>query len=99
MPGNLSCKTTMTTLPTFPLSMAGAGDRLRIVALADRGNFRKRMTEIGLNIGAELTVRQSHGGGMLLVCGETRLALGSGMAHKIIVAPMDINLNQMENSK
>jgi ferrous iron transport protein A len=70
----------------FPLSMADEGARLRIVALRGGAGLDKRMTEMGLNVGSEVTVRQRQGGGGLVVSrGETRFALGGGMAHKIMV--------------
>jgi ferrous iron transport protein A len=33
-------------------------------------------------------VRQHQGGGVVVMRGETRFALGGGMAHKIMVAPV-----------
>jgi ferrous iron transport protein A len=69
----------------FPLMMADVGARVRIVALM--GGAGRRMTEMGLNIGAELVMRQREGGGVVVMRGETRFALGGGMAHKIMVAP------------
>jgi len=65
--------------------MAVEGSRVRVVAL--RGGIRldKRMTEMGLNLGSELSVRHRQGGGMVVSRGETRFALGGGMAHKIMV--------------
>jgi ferrous iron transport protein A len=72
---------------TFPLSMADENHPVRIVALRGGDNLSKRMTEMGLNVGSELIVRNRQGGGGLVVArGETRFALGSGMAHKIMVA-------------
>ncbi len=73
-------------LTPFPLMMADAGARVRIVALRGGAGLDKRMTEMGLNVGCELTVRQRQGGGGLVVSrGETRYALGAGMAHKVMV--------------
>jgi ferrous iron transport protein A len=46
------------------------------------------MTEMGLNVGAKLVVRQREGGGVVVMRGETRFALGGGMAHRIMVAPL-----------
>jgi ferrous iron transport protein A len=70
----------------FPLSMADDGARVRVVALRGGDNLTKRMTEMGLNVGSELVVRQRQGGGGLVVSrGETRFALGGGMAHKVMV--------------
>ena len=76
----------MTASVAFPLSMADEGARVRVVALRGGDNLSKRMTELGLNVGSELVVRQRQGGGGLVVSrGETRFALGGGMAHKVMV--------------
>jgi ferrous iron transport protein A len=75
----------------FPLSMADDGARVRVVALRGGAGLDKRMTEMGLNVGCELRVRQHQGGGGLVVSrGETRFALGSCMTHKIMVEKIDM---------
>jgi ferrous iron transport protein A len=73
----------------FSLSMADEGNHVRIVALRGGAGLDRRMTEMGLNVGTELTVRQHQGGGVVVSRGETRFALGSGMAHKIMVERLD----------
>lgn len=65
--------------------MAAEGDRVRVVALNGGDGLVRRMTEMGLNLGSELTVRQRQGGGVVVSRGETRFALGGGMAHKVMV--------------
>ncbi|MDP2195967.1 MAG: FeoA family protein [Rhodocyclaceae bacterium] len=72
---------------SFPLMMADEGARVRVIALMGGAVLGKRMTEMGLNVGAELVVRQRQGGGLIVMRGETRFALGGGMAHKIMVTP------------
>jgi ferrous iron transport protein A len=67
--------------------MADEGARVRVVGLAGGNGLERRMTEMGLNVGAELVVRQRQGGGLVVMRGATRFALGGGMAHKIMVAP------------
>ncbi|MGB0128848.1 MAG: FeoA family protein [Rhodocyclaceae bacterium] len=79
----------MTTGSSFPLSMAEEGSRVRVVALLGGAGLDKRLTEMGLNPGSELNVRQRRGGGMVVSRGETRLGLGFGMAHKILVVSLD----------
>jgi ferrous iron transport protein A len=70
----------------FPLAMADQGVQVRIVALRAGRGLDRRLTEMGLNIGTELKVQQRQpGGGLVVTRGETRLALGGGMAHKIMV--------------
>lgn len=75
------------TPSAYPLMMADEGARVLVVGLAGGTGLDKRMTEMGLNVGAELVVRQRQGGGLVVMRGETRYALGGGMAHKIMVAP------------
>jgi len=69
----------------FPLMLADVGQQVRVVALRGGAMLDKRMTEMGINVGAELTVHQREGGGVVVKRGETRFALGGGMAHKIMV--------------
>lgn len=69
--------------------MAGEGVRLRVVALRGGGSMDRRMTEMGLNVGSEVTVRQRQGGGLVVSRGETRYALGGGLAHKVMVERLE----------
>lgn len=76
----------MTSTP-FSLMMADVGARVRVVALR-AGGLDQRLTEMGLNVGAELAVCQREGSGVVVMRGETRFALGGGMAHKIMVTTL-----------
>lgn len=70
----------------FPLSAAPCGHCVRLVAIEGGRTLRKRLAELGLNLGAEVRVVQRHGGPLILaVKGDTRMALGRGMAHRILV--------------
>ncbi len=69
----------------FPLTMADEGVELRIVALRAGRGLDLRLTELGLNVGSELSVVQRQGGGLLVARGETRIAIGGGMATKVLV--------------
>ncbi len=73
---------------SFPLSMAYEGVRVRIVALCGGEGLARRLTDMGLNVGSELTVLNRQGGGVVVGRGETRFALGGGLAHKIWVQPL-----------
>ncbi|HAY11140.1 MAG TPA: ferrous iron transport protein A [Thauera sp.] len=70
----------------FPLAMAAEGEAVCVVAILGGSTMALRVAEIGLNVGSELVVRQRQGGGLVVGRGETRFALGAGMAHKILVA-------------
>jgi ferrous iron transport protein A len=65
--------------------MADEGVEVRIVALRAGRGLDLRLTELGLNVGSELRVVQRHGGGLIVARGAGRLAIGGGMATKIMV--------------
>jgi len=72
-----------------PLVRVGKGGRGTIVALAGGRGFQDRVVSMGLHIGSAIEVLQSPGEGhgpVLLAVGETRLALGHGMADRVMVA-------------
>jgi len=71
----------------FALTMADEGHKVRIVALRAGHNFGRRLTDLGFNVGSELHVVQRRGGGLVVARGEARIAIGSGMAMKILVVP------------
>jgi ferrous iron transport protein A len=68
-----------------PLTMIKPGQRVKLVGITAGRRLRHRLTELGLTPGVELKVMQDKGGPLLLAVHDTRLALGRGMAHKIIV--------------
>ncbi|TWH63967.1 ferrous iron transport protein A [Azomonas agilis] len=73
----------------FPLAMASEDTAVRIISLQGGASLTKRLTEMGLNVGSEIWVRQRQGaGGLVISRGETRFALGFGMASKILVCPV-----------
>lgn len=69
----------------FPLAMATEGERVRIFLLRGGKGLDMRLTSLGLNVGSELLVSQRQGGNLVVIRGETRIALGAGMAQKIMV--------------
>ncbi|KOR28062.1 iron transporter FeoA [Achromatium sp. WMS3] len=74
-----------TTQKPFALGMATEGEQLQIVALQAGRTLDKRLTDLGLNIGSEIRVVQRQGAGMLVERDATRIAVGGGMAMKIMV--------------
>jgi ferrous iron transport protein A len=73
----------------IPLALIDEGQRVRVVGLRAGRNLDRRLTEIGINVGSELIVMQRQGGGLLISRGDTRIAVGGGMASKILVLPVD----------
>ncbi len=73
--------------PTIPLTMATPGERVRIVGFLGARAMGRRLTSMGLNVGAEVEVIKSSGPGPLIVVSrETRVALGYGMAKQILIS-------------
>ena len=71
------------------LNQAAAGLRGTVVALAGGTRFQERVVSMGLDIGREVEVLQAScngNGPVRLAVGETRLALGHGMAGKVMIA-------------
>ncbi|NOQ22339.1 MAG: ferrous iron transport protein A [Candidatus Aegiribacteria sp.] len=69
------------------LSELRPGQKARIIAVRGGRGFRERFSGMGLHIGSEMEVLQSTGSnGMILIkTGDTRLMIGHGMAHKILL--------------
>jgi len=74
---------------SFPLAMATEGCRVRISALRAGRNLDRRLTDLGLNLGSVVEVIQRQGAGLVLARENSRVAIGGGMAMKIMVVPAD----------
>lgn len=72
--------------PALPLTMAESGRRLRLVSITGDARRAHRLTELGLTPGVELVVLRDDGGALLVAVGDTRLALGRGLAQQVLVA-------------
>jgi Fe2+ transport system protein FeoA len=73
----------------LPLSRLPAGAAATVVSLAGGRQFQSRLVSMGLTVGCGLTVLRSSGSGgpALIATGTTRLAIGRGMADRILVSP------------
>jgi Fe2+ transport system protein FeoA len=71
-----------------PLSLASAGEQVTIVDVRAGQRLRQRLAELGLVPGTVVEVVHSLGHGPVIVAlGDTRLALGRGASHKVLVEP------------
>ncbi len=82
--------------PPFPLAMAQEGEQVQIFLLRAGKGLEMRLTSLGLNTGSELTILHRQGGQLVVLRGETRLALGAGMAQKIMVIPKKCRGDKVE---
>jgi ferrous iron transport protein A len=71
----------------MPLAMARTGVDLRLRDIQGGYRLRQRLADLGLTPGSVVRVVQSEGGGPLIIAlrDDARLALGRGMAFKIMV--------------
>jgi ferrous iron transport protein A len=80
---------TESSVQAFPLGLAKAGEQVKIIGITSGKNLAKRLTAMGLTEGTAIQVLQWQPQvGFVIRCGETRLAIGAGMAHKIMVEPV-----------
>ena len=70
---------------TYPLAMAAEGEHVKICGLSGSSKLELRLSSMGLQVGSVVTISQREGGSLVVISGETRLALNSGMAQKILV--------------
>ncbi len=75
------------TGPSLPLSLVTPGQTVTLVRIQDTPRFRRRVADLGLNLGLTVRVVKNdfHGPLILAVKNDTRLALGRGLAHQIFV--------------
>lgn len=73
---------------TCPLSSLGVGQACRLLDVGAGRRLRRRLAELGLTPGVQMTVLQNTGGPVLICVRNSRLALGRQMAHKLDVQPL-----------
>ena len=71
----------------MPLSMASPNETVEVTAVRAGWGLQRRLAEMGLNPGVKVRVINSqHPGPIVLDVRGSRLALGHGIAHKILVS-------------
>ena len=70
----------------IPLSMASAGEPVKVVAVRAGWGLQRRLADMGLTPGVQVKVINSQRPGPVVIdLRDSRLALGHGVAHKIMV--------------
>ena len=74
----------------FPLALAQEGECVKVMALRAGKSLETRLRRMGLAVDSvvEVIARQP-GGALVIGCQGTRLALGIGMAHQIMVIRLE----------
>ena len=71
------------------LNMAAPNQDVRVVAINGGLKMKQRLADLGLNQGVTIRVLNDSGhGALILAVKDSRLAIGRGMAHKILVEPV-----------
>ncbi|MBN2305777.1 MAG: ferrous iron transport protein A [Anaerolineae bacterium] len=78
---------------TMTLSMVAPGETVELVQIKECARLRRRLADLGLNVGLPVRVVQNHHRGPIIVAvrEDSRLAIGRGMAHNIRVCPCQDN--------
>jgi len=75
----------------MPLTMVGPGEKVTVVGVRAGRGLAQRLADMGLNPGVTLKVVNSQMPGPVIInLRGSRLALGFGIAHKIMVARTDV---------
>lgn len=76
-------------LGAIPLTMVTQGAHVRLMAISSGHRLRKRLADLGLTPGtcARVVRYDGHGPLILAVKNDSRLAIGRGMAEKMLVIP------------
>jgi len=70
----------------MPLTLVSAGEEARLLAIRGGQALRKRLADLGLNVGMTVRVVQvDPQGPIILAVKDSRLAIGRGMAQKVMV--------------
>jgi ferrous iron transport protein A len=77
-----------TVSAAIPLPFATPGEYVRIAGFGHGHDLEKRLAAMGLTLGGEIRLMQQEGGNLVVAAGNTRLALGHGLAQKILVTPI-----------
>lgn len=73
------------------LSEIAPGNKVKVVGYEGGCHFRQRLSDMGLRIGSDVEILRNAamGGPVLLGIGSTRLAIGRGMAERVMVRDQD----------
>ncbi|MEG6508987.1 FeoA family protein [Methyloligella sp. 2.7D] len=73
----------------LPLAMVAAEERVTVVAVVGDAAVQKRLVDLGVVVGKELTVTQRQADGpMVVAIDDARLALGLEVTQKVFVTPV-----------
>ena len=69
----------------LPLSMADRGEPRTIFKIGGKDEVRRHLAELGLVVGEQVQVVNQLGGNIILQVKDSRIALDSGLAQRIMI--------------
>ena len=69
----------------MPLAMLSQGETACIKEIVGGRTARGKLTDLGFVSGKTVKIHRSSGGPLIVGLGDNRVALGRGMAHKVLV--------------
>ena len=79
----------------LPLAMISPGEQVRLESIHGGEKLNLRLSALGLTPGVEFCVVQDAGGPLLISVRDSRIALGRGLAHHVMVSL--VNKNHQKN--
>lgn len=76
-------------MPSQPLSEMPAGHKVRLVAIDGSRQLTRRLLSLGLSLGSEVEILHHRGRGVVVAKQGNRVALGRGIAEKLIAEILD----------
>ncbi|MBT3322924.1 MAG: ferrous iron transport protein A [Anaerolineae bacterium] len=70
---------------SFPLAMVSIGEEVQLESIRGGEKLVHRLTALGLTPGVSFSIVQDAGGPLLLSVLDSRIAVGRGMAQKVMV--------------
>jgi ferrous iron transport protein A len=79
----------------IPLAMTTVGDRVWVVQIKGGHRMVRRLTDLGITQGSEVTVvSRTESGSVIVGLQSCRIGLGAGMAHRVLVTTDQPNLTR-----
>jgi Fe2+ transport system protein FeoA len=72
----------------MPLSLVRPGEWVRIIEIRGGRGLTKKLADMGFYSGVPVEVISNRPGPLILNRGGMRVAMGYGMAHRILVSPI-----------
>lgn len=74
---------------THPLNELSIGDTARVIEIQGGKNMTRRLMGLGLKVGSDVTVLHRRGGGVVVGEGGNRIAIGGGVANRVIMQRLE----------